>query len=341
MVRRARPQPRALAAAAAALFLVSSVAVAWLVVDDGDPEPPRVRIAPTPPPTGGTEDAPSRATPATPGDAGGGQAKVVVSGRGVVLPVKSGESGGYRVTTPCSKDALVRGGTPVPSAAVVLDPGHGGSEDGAVGPNGLTEKAVNLAVARHAQAGLERHGLSAVLTRTGDYRMTLAARAAVAKALRPMAFVSLHHNSVPDGPRRGPGTETFYQVESPSSKRLAGLVYEEVVRALSAYQVAWVADRDAGAKFRRNSRGGDYYGILRQTAGVTSVLAELAYISNPAEAQLLVRPDVQQAEGEAVARGIVRFLTTSDPGSGYVTPYPRDEPAGPGGGDAGCVDPPL
>jgi hypothetical protein len=105
--------------------------------------------------------------------------------------------------------------------------------------------------------------------------------------------------------------------------------------------VAWVADRDAGAKFRRNSRGGDYYGILRQTAGVTAVLAELAFISNPPEARLLARPDVQQVEGEAVARGIVRFLTTSDPGSGYVTPYPRDEPAGPGGGGAGCVDPPL
>ncbi len=342
MVRRARPTPRALAAAATALFLVSSVAVAWPLVDDApDPDPPRVRVDPTTPPTGGADAAPPEAMPAIPGGDAGGPAKVVVSGRGVVLPVKSGESGGYRVSTPCSNEALVRGGTPVPSAAVVLDPGHGGSEDGAIGPNGLTEKAVNLAVARHAQAGLERHGLSTVLTRTADYRMTLAARADVAKALRPRAFVSLHHNSVPDGPRPGPGTETFYQVESPSSKRLAGLVYEEVVRALSAYQVAWVADRDAGAKFRRNSRGRDYYGILRQTAGVTSVLAELAYISNPAEAQLLARPDVQQAEGEAVARGIVRFLTTSDPGSGYVTPYPRDEPAGPGGGDAGCVDPPL
>ena len=319
----------------------------WLVVRPDDPEPPLARPAgPTTAPTGTTSDAPpplgTAPTPdgAPTGDAAG-ETKVVVSARGVVLPVRSRQGGGYRVLTPCSNNAVVTGGAPVSGAAVVLDAGHGGAEDGAVGPNGLTEKAVNLAVARHAQAALQRQGLTTVLTRTADYRMTLGARAEVARALRPRAFVSIHHNSVPDGPRPGPGTETFYQVESPSSKRLAGLVYEEVVKALSAYQVPWVADRDAGAKFRKNSRGNDYYGILRQTGGVTAVLSELAYISNPAEAQLLARPDVQQVEGEAVARGVVRFLTTPDPGSGYVTPYPRDEPAGPGGGDAGCVDPPL
>ncbi len=264
-----------------------------------------------------------------------------MSGRGVVLAVKGREKGGYRVATPCSNTAVVTSGTPVASAAVVLDAGHGGDEDGAMGPNGLAEKAVNLSVARRAQAALERQGQTAVLTRSGDYRMTLEARADLVQTLRPRAFVSVHHNSVPDGPRPGPGTETFYQLGSPSSKRLAGLVYEEVVRALSAYRVAWVADRDAGAKYRPNSRGGDYYAILRQTRVVPAVLAELAYVSNPPEAELLARPEVQQAEAEAVARGVLRFLTTDDPGSGYVTPYPRDEPSGPGGGRSGCVDPPL
>jgi N-acetylmuramoyl-L-alanine amidase len=146
---------------------------------------------------------------------------------------------------------------------------------------------------------------------------------------------------VPDGPRDGPGTETFYQHQSPTSKRLAGLIYEEVVKALSAYKVAWVGDRDAGAKYRLNGGGGDYYAILRQTGPVTAVLAELAFISNPPEAELLARPDVQKVEGEAVARGILRFLNSDAPGSGFVTPYPRNEPAGPGGGKQGCVDPPL
>lgn len=270
-----------------------------------------------------------------------GSAKVVVSRTGVVLPVVRAEGGGYAVTTPCGKSASVAQATPV-DGAVVLDAGHGGIEPGAVGPGGLTERALNLAVAGHAKAALERAGYAVVLTRTGDYRMTLGARAAVAKALKPKAFVSVHHNAEPDGPRpEGPGSETYYQLESPDSKRLSGLIYEEIVRTLATFQAAWVADRDAGVKYRTNDRGDDYYGILRQTKGTPASLVELAFISNPSEEALLSRADVQQAEGEAVARGIVRYLTTSDPGSGFVTPYPRSSPAGSGGGSSSCVDPPL
>ncbi|HUS62363.1 MAG TPA: N-acetylmuramoyl-L-alanine amidase, partial [Acidimicrobiales bacterium] len=106
-------------------------------------------------------------------------------------------------------------------------------------------------------------------------------------------------------------------------------------------QVSWVADTDAGAKYRLNSSGGDYYGILRQTKDTPAVLAELGFISNPPEAELYTRADVQQVEGEAVARGIIRYLTTTDAGSGYTEPYPRTAPAGGGGGANNCTDPPL
>jgi hypothetical protein len=131
---------------------------------------------------------------------------------------------------------------------------------------------------------------------------------------------------------------------SSDSRRLAGLIYEEIVRALSRFSVAWVADRDAGAKYRPGRRG-DYYAVLRQPAPVVSALVEFAYITNPAEAELIGRPEVQQVEGEALARGVVRYLTSSDPGSGFVEPYPRpDPPAGPQSGAATpppCTDPPL
>ena len=210
-----------------------------------------------------------------------------------------------------------------------------------MGPNGLKESTLNLAVVSYTAQALQRAGVTVVATRTGDYRETLATRTEIVDRLRPRAFVSIHHNSEPDGPRAGPGSETYFQIHSPESKRLAGLIYEEVVRALSAYHVAWVADTDAGAKWRPNDSGGDYYAVLRRTEGVTSALAELAYISDAQEAALLARADVQQVEGEAVARGILRFLNTRDPGSGFTTPYPRTEPAGGGGGPQGCVDPPL
>lgn len=266
---------------------------------------------------------------------------VVVTPTGVVAPVVRRTTAGWVVRTPCGNEVMVGRAMPVGRVDVVVDPGHGGDERGAVGPNGLAEADLNLAVARRVAESLAARGFSALLTRSTDLRMTLATRAEIVVQARPRAFVSVHHNTDPDGPASRPGTETFYQFRSGDSKRLAGLIYEEVVAALGRYAVPWVADTDAGAKYRLNSRGEDYYGILRRTAGVPAVLAELAYLSNPPEAALLVRPEVQRAEGEAVARGVIRFLTTADPGSGYAEPYPRRTPAGSGGGSGGCIDPPL
>ena len=271
----------------------------------------------------------------------GTRAPVVVSPRGVVLPVLGPDPGGVRVGLPCGGTGVLAAGTAVPSAQVVLDAGHGGDEPGAIGPNKLTEKASNFEVTRHARSALEAAGVAVVLTRTADYRMTLGARTRIATALEPRAFVSIHHNGDPDGPRDTPGSETYYQVRSPDSKRLAGLLYEEIFKAMSQYRVAWVGDTDAGAKYRLNTRGGDYYGILRQATGVPTSLVELAFITNGPEAELLARPDVQQVEGRAVAAGILRYLNTADPGSGYTEPYTRTTPAGPGGGSAGCQDPAL
>ena len=276
-----------------------------------------------------------------------------VTGRlraGVALAVDATQGAWAHVLTPCENHLWIRmaDGRLEKTADIVIDPGHGGGEPGAVGPAGLTEKDLNLAVARMAVEVLRAEGVNAVLARTGDYRQTLAARVAVATALQPRAFVSIHHNAAPDEPWPKPGTETYYQTgksvppdRAAQSKRLAGLIYEEVVQALSAYSAAWVADRDAGAKYRLGDSGDDYYGILRRSAatGVVASLAELAFISNPSEEALLKQEAVQRAEAGAVARGILRFLRTDDPGSGFTTPYPREEPAGGGGGPQGCVDP--
>lgn len=270
-----------------------------------------------------------------------------MSPNGVATTVTGVEGAGLKVETPCGNTAVLTDGKPVTTVDVLLDPGHGGDEDGAVDPRrqGFTEKVVNLAVSKAAESALQQAGVSVLLTHGADYRMPLKARTDMAQALHPKAFVSIHHNGLADGPSGRPGTETYYQVDSPTtaaaSKRLAGLIYEEVLKTLQQYQgVSWIANTDAGAKYRRNAKGGDYYWILRQGKGVSSVIAELAFLSNPPERDLLTRPDVQEAEGQAVARAIVRYLRTNDPGSGYVEPIHRDTPTG-GGGAEGCVDPPL
>lgn len=262
---------------------------------------------------------------------------------GVLVPFTEVQGDWARVTTPCALGRWLRLDEAVRLMAprVVLDPGHGGGETGAVGPGGLQEKDVNLRVAARAAELLNSQGVPTVLTREQDYRAALEFRAELAAAAEPEAFVSVHHNADPDGPMQRPGTETFYQFRSADSKRLAGLVYEETVELLQGLSVDWVGDTDAGAKWRLNTRGTDYYGLLRRTAqtGVPSILAELSFISNPAEEELLRRQEVIELEAQAVTNGVLRYLGTEDPGSGFSTPYPRRQPAGPGGGTTGCTDP--
>ncbi|HEV8299023.1 MAG TPA: N-acetylmuramoyl-L-alanine amidase [Acidimicrobiales bacterium] len=292
-------------------------------------------------PTGSTTPPPTtRPLPELPA---GGALRAVQTATGVTAAVSAVRAdGSIVVVSPCGRDVAVRGATPIRGAHVVLDPGHGGSESGAVGPGGLKESELNLAVAQETKRILEAAGVAVVLSRTADYRITLASRARIATALGAAAFVSIHHNAGPDHQQGVPGTEVYYQAaDERASKRLAGLVHEEVVAALSPYALSWSAFRDAGVKIRVNQQGEDYYGILRSTAGVPSALAELAYVTNAPEEVLLKTAAFRTVEAQAVARGIVRFLTTDDPGSGFVGPSDRTEPAGPGGGSQGCVDPPL
>lgn len=260
---------------------------------------------------------------------------------GIVVPILARTEAGWLVRTPCGGDVELAGGTEIGAQHVVIDPGHGGEETGAVGEGGLRESELNLAVAERAAAILAADGIEVLMTRDSDVRITLATRTGIARAVGALAFVSIHHNADPDGPSEGPGAEVWYQLDDPESRRLSGLIHEEVVAALEPYDVEWVADDDAGVKYRLNQRGTDYYGILRESAGVPAALAELAFISNPAEEALLATDDFRDVEAVAVARAVVRQLVTDDAGSGFVEPYDRVEPAGSGGGASGCVDPAL
>jgi N-acetylmuramoyl-L-alanine amidase len=299
-------------------------------------EPPVV--VPTTSSSTTTTTVPTTTTMAVPGASGPG---ALVTPNNVIVPVVGGGPGGWTVTTPCGARAQIASGTHVPAVDVVLDPGHGGREPGALGPKGMKEKDLNLAVARVAQRVLEQRGFRVLLTRTGDQQVTLGTRAAIALSTGARAFVSVHHNAEPDGPSSKPGTETWYQHASPEAKRLGGLVYEEVLAALARYpNVAWVADTDAGAKIRRNSAGDDYYGILRRSAGVPGVLSEAAFITNAPEEDLLAQVDVQEAEATAIANGVQRFLTTDAPGSGFTEAYPRPTPP-PSSGSGRCDETPL
>jgi len=266
----------------------------------------------------------------------------LVTPTGVVTEVLGGEPGAWQVRTPCGATAVVPNGQRITEATVVLDPGHGGPvETGAVGANQLLESALNLAVAESAKRALEGEGISVVLTRTAEYPVTIAVRAALVNALKPKAAVSVHHNGGPSEASSKPGTEAYHQHASPESRRLAGLIYEETVAYFSRHQgVRWRATATPGVKPQLSYQGQDYFGILRRTAGVPTVLSEGLFLSSSSsEARLLARPDVQRGEGEAIARALTRYLRTDAPGSGFIDSRPRGPEGGPR--NLSCVDPPL
>lgn len=271
-----------------------------------------------------------------------GGPRLIVSKKGVVLPVLGQAGDAYRVVTPCGNE-IVANGTPITTIDVVLDPGHGGEEPGAVGPRGLKEKDLNLVVAAHTAKALQAAGVSVLLTRRADYRMTLAARGLVVEAIRPKVFVSIHHNAGTTAPSPvGPGTEVYHQHASTESKRLSGLLYEEVRGFLGSQKgVSWVAAEHPGVVSRIGAGGEDYYGVLRRSKGTPAALVEGAFISNRSEEALLQRKEAQKAEGEAIARGILRYLRSPEPGSGFLPPFSSKAPAGPGGGAKSCKDPTL
>ncbi len=262
-----------------------------------------------------------------PGDVG-----VVTTSRGIVAPILAADAAGWMVRTPCGRTARVArsAGSETLDADVVVDAGHGGRESGAIGNAGTAEKDVNLIVARLVVDALRAQGVVAMPTRTADYRVTLFSRAVIARSLNARAFVSIHFNADPDGASPKPGTETYYQLRSAQSKRLAGVIYETLVPALAEQHLPWVADTDAGAKYRPNVNGDDYYAVLRHTGSVPATIVESAFISNPSEERFITSAAGQTVIANAVASSVVRYLSTNEPGSGFVEPYARDTAVGQG-----------
>ncbi|HSJ85534.1 MAG TPA: N-acetylmuramoyl-L-alanine amidase [Acidimicrobiia bacterium] len=264
----------------------------------------------------------------------------LVTPTGVVVAVMDQTPAGYLVRAPCGDEALVAAGSPVGGVRVVIDPGHGGEVDtGAVGPNGLIEKNINLELSQALQAKLIVRGITVLLTRTGDYASVLGVRAALADHVGADLVLSVHHNAPTPGVSSEPGTEVFVQSQSPDSRRLGGLVWGHVVDALSGFDVAWSAAPDAGVLSVLSTRGNDAYGMIRGPETV-SALVEVGYISSRPEAELFATNRYVEAAAEALADAVEAYLDTDDPGVGFVA-EPRVFNPQPGIGGSVCINPDL
>ncbi len=255
----------------------------------------------------------------------------VVTPQGAALAITGTDGESWLVLDTCGAPGSVSApsATVVGPQHVVLDPGNGGEDRGTVGPGGVDEAEVNLDVARRAADVLRGHGVAVLLTRDGDVGMTASARAAVADAVGAQVFLSIQHRDGPGDRSTVPGTESFHRIDDPDSRRLAGLVFEEVQAGLGPRAAGWLAPAEPGVKPLLNQRGEDFHTVLRETVGVAAAFVEVAVLAGGAEAALLSSEEGRQAEAEALASAVIRYLVTAEEGRGFVEPTERVRPAEP------------
>lgn len=259
---------------------------------------------------------------------------------GHLLPATAAADDGWIVTTPCGNEAELDAVTIAESPQVLLDAGHGGDETGSVTPDGIAEKSLNLKVARRVRQRLQDEGISVVMLRDDDTRITVPVRSAIANALKPELFVSIHHNGGATSESDSPPVEVFHQHDSREAKRLAGLLYESVQAELAPFSYRWPANSFEGAQPRYNGEGDDLYGVLRRSE-VPTVLSEAFYIDGATGDTIAKNAQVLEAEAQGIVTSILRYLDTDDFGSGFRKGQQMTLLAPNSGGAAGCVDPEL
>lgn len=198
---------------------------------------------------------------------------------------------GYMVITVHNKPQSLSG------SVILLDPGHGGSDPGALGYGGAVEECdINLAIAYYTKQALESKGATVYSTRGGDNTLELEDRKAIARSLKPDFFVSIHSNGSENTSMIG--TATYYY--KPFSKKLASNIYNQMLSVFKGY----LYSGQAGI-YDSISDGTPYYPFsVTRLDECPSVLIETGYVTNNDECYKLIQSQYQQLLGEAIARGI-------------------------------------
>ncbi|MFN0127811.1 MAG: N-acetylmuramoyl-L-alanine amidase [Verrucomicrobiales bacterium] len=181
---------------------------------------------------------------------------------------------------------LVTTGGALARPTIVIDAGHGGHDRGGIAGMRYSEKVYALDVARRVSAKLRAAGFRTVMTRKGDYFVSLSGRCAAANRHRDAVFVSVHFNAAS---RRGAdGIETYYYGRR--AYPMAAAVHTRLVAA-------------AGTEDRGVRRRGFY--VLRHTR-CPAILVEGGFLSNPREgARIAQSASHRQKLADAIARGVI------------------------------------
>src|SRR5438270_695670 len=198
-----------------------------------------------------------------------------------------------------------------PFAVVVLDPGHGGQDSGAM-CGGVLEKDLTLDVARRIDRLLDSEGIATLMTRMGDTFVSLADRAALANRARNCIFISIHFNE--DNKPVASGVETYYAAHqiaagsflaswlpflwrplsespNPESQKLAGFIQEALVARTRA--------------INRGTQPGQFFVIANVTS--PAALVEGGFLTNKEDISKLGSEDYRDQIAAAVADGILHY----------------------------------
>jgi N-acetylmuramoyl-L-alanine amidase len=179
----------------------------------------------------------------------------------------------------------------IPQGAVVvmIDPGHGGRDPGAIGIGGLQEKQINLTISQRVQQQLQAAGLTVLMTRSSDQWVDLEARAQYANRAGAAVFVSIHANAISMQRPEVNGLETYYLS---SGGGLARSIHQRVL-----------AQTDLADRGVRQAR---FY-VLRHTT-MPAVLVETGFVTGSVDAARFQNPAAVTQIADAIARGILDYL---------------------------------
>jgi N-acetylmuramoyl-L-alanine amidase len=215
---------------------------------------------------------------------------------------------------------------------IVIDPGHGGHDTGTIGPNGLEEKDLVLEVGHRLGKLLEtRLGAEVVYTRKNDTFIPLETRTAIANQQRADLFISIHANSSDDSAARG--VETYYLNFTSSPDALEVAARENAVSEKSIYELQDLVKKIAlkekieeSREFAADVQQSLHSGLAARSpairnrgvkkapfivligANMPSILAEISFVSNPADEHRLETSEYRQRIAESLFRGIAKYV---------------------------------
>jgi N-acetylmuramoyl-L-alanine amidase len=175
---------------------------------------------------------------------------------------------------------------------VFLGVGHGGSDPGAVA-NGVEEKDLNLSIALACKEMLTKHGVKVKMSRAKDENDTLSEEIKECNAFSPDLAVDIQNNA-----GGGDGAEVYHHHGGGKGRVLAENILAEIVKT---------GQNSRGAKIRKNSKGKDYYGFIRETS-CPAVIVECAFVDNASDLKTLATESDRHKMGVAIAKGILKTL---------------------------------